>query len=172
MTGTWLGSVSRRDPSVSLTLAAIVRGAGPHGALSLTELLIAYRETFLVTYRDLSRGNDLDLSEDEIREHLAGSLLPRLATEGWIDDTAAIGWDAIQAVGEWWPSAAADRPAGETHPRPRSLAAGSTATPSQPSASQTRRRITAEFSPMPAVNTSASIPPSAAASEPISRTMR
>ena len=110
MTVPWLGAVSRRDPSVSLTLAAIVRGAGPHGALSLTELLIAYRETFLVTYRDLSRGNDLDLSEDEIREHLAGSLLPRLATEGWIDDTAAIGWDAIQAVGEWWPSAAADRP--------------------------------------------------------------
>ena len=37
----WLGAVSRRDPSVSLTLAAIVRAAGPHGALSLTELLIA-----------------------------------------------------------------------------------------------------------------------------------
>ncbi len=110
MSGSWLGSVSRRDPSVSLTLAAIVRGAGAHGALSLTELLIAYRETFLVTYRDLSRGNDLDLSEDEIREHLLGSLLPRLATEGWVDDTAAIGWDAIQAVGEWWPSASADRP--------------------------------------------------------------
>ena len=105
----WLGAVSRRDPAVSLTLAAIVRAAGPHGALSLTELLIAYRETFLVTYRDLSSGNDPDLSEDEIREHLGGSLLPRLATEGWIDDTAAIGWDAIQAVGEWWPSASADR---------------------------------------------------------------
>ena len=29
-----------------------------------------------------------------------------------------------------------------------------------------------EFSPMPAVNTSASKPPSAAVSEPISRTMR
>src|SRR5690606_10489763 len=107
----WLGAVSRRDPSVPLTLAAVVRGAGPHGALSLAELLIAYRETFLLTYRDLSRGVEPDLSEDEIREHLTGSLLPRLAIEGWLDDTASIGWDAIQAIGEWWPAAAEDRSA-------------------------------------------------------------
>ena len=109
MAGPWLGAVSRRDPSVSLTLAAIVRGAGPHGALSLTELLISYRETFLVCYRDLSRGVEPDLSEDEIRAHLQGSLLPRLVIEGWIDDTASIGWEAIQTVGEWWQSASADR---------------------------------------------------------------
>lgn len=111
MSESWLGAVSRRDPSVPLTLAAVVRGAGEHGALSLAELLIAYRETFLLTYRDLSRGIEPDLSEDEIREHLTGSLLPRLAAEGWLEDTATIGWDAIQAVGEWWPYAAADRTA-------------------------------------------------------------
>jgi len=111
MSESWLGAVSRRDPSVPLTLAAVVRGAGEHGALSLAELLIAYRETFLLTYRDLSRGIEPDLSEDEIREHLTGSLLPRLAAEGWLEDTATIGWDAIQAVGDWWPYAAADRTA-------------------------------------------------------------
>ena len=111
MSESWLGAVSRRDPSVPLTLAAVVRGAGEHGALSLAELLIAYRETFLLTYRDLSRGVEPDLSEDEIREHLTGSLLPRLAAEGWLEDTATIGWDAIQAVGDWWPYAAADRTA-------------------------------------------------------------
>jgi lipopolysaccharide export system ATP-binding protein len=106
---TWLGAVSRRDPSVPLTLAAIVRGSGPHGALSLADLLISYRETFLLCYRDVSRGVEPDLSSDEIREHLTGSLLPRLASERWIDDTTAIGWDAVQVVGEWWPDAAADR---------------------------------------------------------------
>jgi lipopolysaccharide export system ATP-binding protein len=109
MTESWLGAVSRRDPSVPLTLAAIVRGSGPHGALSLADLLIAYRETFLLCYRDVARGAEPELSSDEIRAHLTGSLLPRLAGEGWIDDTAAIGWDAIQAVGEWWPDAASDR---------------------------------------------------------------
>ncbi len=109
MSDTWLGAVSRRDPSVPLTLAAIVRGSGPHGALGLPDLLISYRETFLLCYRDLSRGAEPELSGDEIREHLSGSLLPRLASEGWIDDTAAIDWDAVQAVGEWWPAVAADR---------------------------------------------------------------
>ena len=109
MTAPWLGGVTRRDPSLPLTLAAIVRGAGPHGALSLADVLIAYRETFLLCYRDLSRGVEPDLSEDEIRSHLTGSLLPRLASEGWIDDTATIGWEAIQAVGDWWPAASADR---------------------------------------------------------------
>jgi lipopolysaccharide export system ATP-binding protein len=111
MTAPWLGGVTRRDPSLPLTLAAIVRGAGPHGALSLADVLIAYRETFLLCYRDLSRGVEPDLSEDEIRSHLTGSLLPRLASEGWIDDTATIGWEAIQAVGDWWPAASADRAA-------------------------------------------------------------
>ena len=109
MSDGWLGAVSRRDPSVPLTLAAIVRGAGPHGALALGELLISYRETFLLCYRDVSRGAEPDLSGDEIREHLTRSLLPRLAGEGWVDDTGSIGWDAIQAVGDWWPDASEDR---------------------------------------------------------------
>ena len=91
MNDTWLGAVSRRDPSVPLTLAAIIRGSGPHGALSLADLLMAYRETFLLCYRDLSRNAEPELSSDEIREHLTGSLLPRLASEGWTDDTTAIG---------------------------------------------------------------------------------
>ena len=111
MSTSWLGAVSRRDPSVSLTLAALVRAAGPHGASGLPELLQAYRETFLLTYRDLVRGNEPDLSETEIRDHLQKSLLPRLAHEGWIDDTAAIDWEAIQAIGEWWLNVAAARAA-------------------------------------------------------------
>ncbi len=109
MSGEWLGAVTRRDPSVPLTLAAIVRSAGPWGALGLPELLMAYRETFMICYRDTLRGKELELSEDEVRTHLVESLLPRLASEGWIDDTRSIEWEAIQAQGDWWPSAAGNR---------------------------------------------------------------
>ncbi len=48
-----------------------------------------------------------------------------------------------------------------------SFAASSSSIPSQAEASQIRFRISAEFSPMPAVNTSPSIPPNTAASAPI-----
>ena len=48
------------------------------------------------------------------------------------------------------------------------LAAGSIPTPSQAQASPMRRRISGEFSPMPAVKTRPSIPPRAAARAPIS----
>ncbi len=109
MSSDWLGAVTRRDPSVPLTLAAIVRAAGPWGALGLRELLMAYRETFMICYRDTLGGKDPALSEDEVRNHLTGSLLPRLASEGWIDDTRSIEWDAIQAQGDWWPAAGGDR---------------------------------------------------------------
>ncbi len=109
MSGEWLGAVSRRDPSVPLTLASVVRAAGPWGAIGLPELLMAYRETFMICYRDTLGGKDPNLSEDEVRTHLMASLLPRLASEGWIDDTASIGWEAIQAQGDWWPAAAGNR---------------------------------------------------------------
>ncbi len=52
------------------------------------------------------------------------------------------------------------------------LASGSSATPSQPRPSQTRRRSSTLCSPIPAVKTSMSSPPSTAVSAPISRTMR
>ena len=48
----------------------------------------------------------------------------------------------------------------------------SSSMPSQAEASQMRRRISAEFSPMPAVKTSASTPPRTAASAPISLAAR
>ena len=55
---------------------------------------------------------------------------------------------------------------------PARLAASSSSTPSHSARAQTRARISGEFSPMPAVSTSASIPPMAAAREPISRAIR
>ena len=55
---------------------------------------------------------------------------------------------------------------------PAWLAAGSSSTPSQAASRQTRSRIAGACSPIPAVKTSASMPPAAAASEPSSRPMR
>ena len=52
------------------------------------------------------------------------------------------------------------------------LAPVSSSAPSQPSRPTTRARISGLRSPMPAVNTSPSIPPMAAASAPASRTTR
>ncbi len=55
---------------------------------------------------------------------------------------------------------------------PAPFAAGSSSTPSQAASRQTRSRIAGAFSPTPAVKTTASSPPSAAASEPSSRPIR
>ncbi|MBA2628221.1 MAG: LPS export ABC transporter ATP-binding protein [Gemmatimonadales bacterium] len=63
----------------------------------------------MICYRESLAGKEPALSEDEVRKHLTGSLLPRLAGEGWIDDTRSIEWEAIQAQGDWWPAAAANR---------------------------------------------------------------
>ena len=55
---------------------------------------------------------------------------------------------------------------------PAALASASKTRPVHAASRHTRSRIAALFSPMPAVNTSASSPPSAATSEPSSRPMR
>ena len=57
-------------------------------------------------------------------------------------------------------------------PLPAWLRTWSNSTPSQESGELMALRALLSFSPMPPVNTSASKPPSAAASEPISRTIR
>ena len=54
----------------------------------------------------------------------------------------------------------------------RALASASSSRPSQAEDSQIRRRISAEFSPMPAVNTNPSMPPKTAARAPISLAAR
>ena len=68
--------------------------------------------------------------------------------------------------------AATGDPAAEMRGPPRRLASSSSCRPSHAASAQTRARIAAAFSPTPPVKTSASSPPSAAASEPSSRAMR
>ena len=91
-----LAQLSRRDPSLCLAVAALLSHPDETGAMSFTALSVAYREHYLTALR-AAGGGRLDagtLSMDDVRHHLATSVLPRLATEGvieeangWLDDT-------------------------------------------------------------------------------------
>jgi lipopolysaccharide export system ATP-binding protein len=105
----WLTGLSARDPSTPLALAALVRDASAEGALPFAELIMAYREAFLVAYRAVYGGVDPELTGDQVRENLRTSVLPRLSDEGWIEPAVGGGWPVIQATNRWWPDAAQDR---------------------------------------------------------------
>src|ERR687890_1162526 len=45
---------------------------------------------------------DQEVSGDEIRHHLKASVLPRLATEGWILDTSSGYWQTVRPRVGWW----------------------------------------------------------------------
>jgi lipopolysaccharide export system ATP-binding protein len=101
----WVAALGDRDPSVPIALAAVVRAAGPSDSIAFSDLVHGYREAHLACYQ----GDDQDLSGDEVREHLHKSVLPRLATEGWILDTSAGYWQTVRPRVAWWGSAPAER---------------------------------------------------------------
>lgn len=74
-----------RDPSLAVALAALFRKAGPHGEAAFSDLAVAYREDHL-ELRRRAFGEGVHeagtLSVDQVRRHLADSVLPRLVTEG------------------------------------------------------------------------------------------
>ncbi len=107
----WIASLGDRDPSVAVALAAITRTAGPSDVVSFADLVMGYREAHLACYQATGDAKEPEITGDEIREHLAGSVFPRLAIEGWILDTSASGWDPIQPRVAWWGSGAEDRQA-------------------------------------------------------------
>ncbi len=108
-----------RDPSVPLSLAALVRDAAPDGRIDLPTLGISYRETVLAARAEASESGP-ELSSDEVHENLTRSVLPRLADEGWIAPGQGEEWREIRATGPWWEEALADRAAART----RLMAAG------------------------------------------------
>ena len=108
-----------RDPSVPLSLAALVRDAAPDGRIDLPTLGISYRETVLAARAEASESGP-ELSSDEVHENLTRSVLPRLADEGWIAPGQGEEWREIRATGPWWDEALADR----TTARTRLMAAG------------------------------------------------
>ena len=75
------------DRSMVLGLDSLVKAACETGDASLNDLAIRYREDHLMMLR--AEGHDADaaagrLSLDEVRDHLATSVLPRLASEGMV----------------------------------------------------------------------------------------
>ncbi|MFN8645963.1 MAG: LPS export ABC transporter ATP-binding protein [Gemmatimonadales bacterium] len=108
-----------RDPSVPLSLAALVRDAAPDGRIDLPTLGISYRETVLAARAEASESGP-ELSSDEVHENLTRSVLPRLADEGWIAPGQGEEWREIRATGPWWDEALADRATART----RLMAAG------------------------------------------------
>ncbi len=84
--------ISRGDRSVALALHALVSAADERGVADFNRAAIVYRDDHLAALR--ASGHDAEreagrLSLDEVREHLARSVLPRLASEGAISLPAA-----------------------------------------------------------------------------------
>jgi lipopolysaccharide export system ATP-binding protein len=103
-----IARLADKDPSVPLALAAIIRDADEAGQVDLATLGVSYRETVAAMH---SGGVDPghELTSDEVHENLTGSVLPRLADEGWIASDPQGYWDVIQAQGDWWEASKGDR---------------------------------------------------------------
>jgi lipopolysaccharide export system ATP-binding protein len=98
----WIGALGDRDPSVPIALAAITKAASPDETVAFSDLVLAYREAHLVCYRTIGGSSETEITGDEVRNHLASSVLPRLATEGWIADTSASDWHPVRPRVAWW----------------------------------------------------------------------
>ena len=106
----WYTTIAGRDPSVPLGLAAIATAADPAGEVSLNDLVRVYRETFLRCCAESNIPVNLDLSGDEVRANLTRSVLPRLATGGFV---VSLPDGRVQATGAWWADVNGDRAGGQ-----------------------------------------------------------
>lgn len=106
----WLSSLETRDPSLPLALAAIVHAAADDGTLAFADLVPAYREVYFRISDEMGTPS-LNVSADEVRENLGRSVLPRLATDGWVNTNDGTGRQVVRAQGPWWTDAARDRAA-------------------------------------------------------------
>jgi lipopolysaccharide export system ATP-binding protein len=104
----WLASLAGRDHSLQLALAAFAGDAGEDGRIALPVLVLAYRTAFLAR---ASATESRDLTAAALRESLTASVLPRLATDGWVEDGSAAGWEEVHARGPWWEEVRANRSA-------------------------------------------------------------
>jgi lipopolysaccharide export system ATP-binding protein len=104
-----------RDPSVCLAVAALLKTADQDGGTPFDAAAVAYREDYLEALRlsagDVARADPGTLSVDDVRRHLATSVLPRLAMEAVILDPGT-GWDQHSTVRfrpDTWAGLGADR---------------------------------------------------------------
>ena len=101
----WFSALIGRDPSVPLALAAIAAAADPAGEVSLSDLARVYRQTYLRCCADSGIPVSLDLPGDEVRANLTSSVLPRLATDGFV---TLLPDERVRATGAWWADVASD----------------------------------------------------------------
>jgi lipopolysaccharide export system ATP-binding protein len=72
------------------------------------DLVMAYREAHIAVYRALPGQRPLpgpgqsEITGDEVRSHLMSSVLPRLATEGWILESPDGEWTQVRPRVPWW----------------------------------------------------------------------
>ena len=99
----WLARLDATDASLPLALAALVQAADAEGRAPLADVLLGYREAFLKLYQPAG-----GLAES-VRDHVTASVLPRLATGGWVENGAAQGWEVVRAAAPWWSDAVRDR---------------------------------------------------------------
>jgi lipopolysaccharide export system ATP-binding protein len=93
MSAELLEQLRRRDPSLCLAVAALLRQPDAEGATPFGTFAVAYREDYLAALR-ATVGAQADLgalSMDDVRRHLQTSVLPRLATDGILEEPAR-GW--------------------------------------------------------------------------------
>jgi len=109
MIPSWLSALVEKDPSLSLALAVLVREADAGGAMEFNALVPGFRHVFQTSERSLGHEVVSEVSGEEVRESLKGSVLPRLAIDGWIEDTSADDWRQVRATGAWWTEAEAER---------------------------------------------------------------
>ncbi|HTC23440.1 MAG TPA: LPS export ABC transporter ATP-binding protein [Gemmatimonadales bacterium] len=136
----WLARLDDTDASLPLALAALVRAADTDGRAALADVMLGYREAFLRLYQPA------DGLGESVRAYVTDSVLPRLATGGWVEDGTAERWEVVRAAAPWWSDAVRDRegaaaalvataeraglPAAVPPPRPASLLEGSELTKS------------------------------------------
>jgi len=98
----WIATLGDRDPSVPIALAAITRAAGTSDLVDFSDLVMAYREAHIACDRALHGPVHVQITGDEVRDHLTRSVLPRLATEGWILDPPGGEWNPVRPRVPWW----------------------------------------------------------------------
>jgi lipopolysaccharide export system ATP-binding protein len=86
-----IARMTQRDPSLCLAVAALLRQSDPSGMTPFAATAVAYREDYLAALRAAGGGERSagTLSMDDVRHHLANSVLPRLVTEAIIEEAHA-----------------------------------------------------------------------------------
>jgi lipopolysaccharide export system ATP-binding protein len=107
--------LARGDRSTALALHALITVADDSGCAPFDRTAIVYRDDHLAALR--AAGHDADreagrLSLDEVRKHLATSVLPRLAADGVVvlpEAGLEGGDDCVRFVGARWAEIVANR---------------------------------------------------------------